>query len=751
MRRIEDSDCRLFDIAQLGLSQTASGEALLWDALDLDNPEDRRFGDFELLERIGHGGMGVVFRALQVSLQREVAIKFIVGDLAENPRAITIFFAEARAAARLHHPHIVPVFETGKVDGMPFFSMPLLKGQTLAQRITSGPTRVSEVVSLTLKLCAAVEYAHGFGLLHLDLKPANVLFDEHGEPLIGDFGLARHMDAKGGVDVLESSGTAAYMAPEQTASPGRLSRATDIYAIGVILYELLVGAPPLREADRPIASPRSIERSIDRDIDAICMKCLHADPSSRYPDVSALGADLARFQDGNSVSVRDPRWTERLRRSARRRPGVALATSVVLLLLILGLLSTSWQWQQAERARNEANRQRELATLEATRNQKLSGFMAAAFPPGRSIREGRSDNVRDAVRWLKQHAADDPATQRAVLASFRQALGDANKADVVAAFTVEILDQLGEGYRQEQVARLALKGDRDSLIAAALIGIPRGAEVSSAAHESVIRRLFDDHKDDALALYVVALACHVQPYPCTHHEYYEKLVAGFPGNAVHWVLTPADSHSSNIELVDQIRHAAVAGEFNDRLPELSLLIRNALHDQPAPSSILQPLGGFLKEPEVAPSLRRNAVDSVALPMYVAFVQTCKPHGPSIGEVVGLKQACGAFASHAMHSEQSTVLAKMIGSAMLRRLYKGTLLEQEAKQYRRQYVWLSEHAGLEPGADDAFRQDVIKFGEWEALKRQAERQGFPRDPPLEWVPLYPDSLLLSEERMSAASK
>jgi len=181
----------LLGIARTGLSECSSPEAMLWDDLDLDDPDDRRFGDYELLERIGRGGMGVVFRANQLSLGREVAVKFIIGNLADNARAVARFLAEARAAARLHHPHIVPVFEVGSVDGMHFFSMPLLRGQTLAQRIAVARMTQADAVSLLLKLGAAVEYAHSLGLLHLDLKPANVLFDEHAQPLIGDFGLAR--------------------------------------------------------------------------------------------------------------------------------------------------------------------------------------------------------------------------------------------------------------------------------------------------------------------------------------------------------------------------------------------------------------------------------------------------------------------------------------------------------------------------------------------------------------------------------
>ncbi|MDZ4814126.1 MAG: serine/threonine-protein kinase, partial [Pseudomonadota bacterium] len=184
------SDAEWLGVARLGLAPGQTDDSSLWDQVDLTDPEDRRFGDFELLERIGRGGMGVVFRAFQHSLGREVAIKFIVGALVDHPAAVSTFFAEARAAARLHHPHIVPVFESGQIDGQPYFSMPLLGGETLAQRIQKGRFDPKAAVDLLLTLCAAVSYAHELGLLHLDLKPGNVLFDDGGRALISDFGLA---------------------------------------------------------------------------------------------------------------------------------------------------------------------------------------------------------------------------------------------------------------------------------------------------------------------------------------------------------------------------------------------------------------------------------------------------------------------------------------------------------------------------------------------------------------------------------
>lgn len=372
--------------------------------------------------------------------------------------------------------------------------------------------------------------------------------------------------------------------------------------------------------------------------------------------------------------------------------------------------------------------------------------MAAAFPD--AISGGRSASARDAVSWLKQHTDGDPASQRAVLSSFRQALDQANKSDLVAALTVEIFDQLGEGYRSEQLQRLAKKGDRDSLIAAALIGIPWGEEATSTAHEAVLVRLFDRYPDDALALYVVALACHVQESVCAHPQYQKALVTRFPGNAVHWVLIPAGAALSEIELSALVIHAAKASEFNDRLPQLSLLLGNALQDQSspdsAPASIMEPMQAILEQPEVAPSLQRNVLDSVPLPKYSVFLQLCKPDSSAVRDVGGLEVACGTFARLGMQSPGATVLARMVSSVMIRRLFKGLPLAAQA-ELRRQYVWLSEHAKPQLGADDTFRRELIQFGEWEALSRQAERSGFTRLPSPGWLPADQATLLLPEER------
>ena len=195
------------------------------------------------------------------------------------------------------------------------------------------------------------------------------------------------------------------------------------------------------------------------------MRCLRTNPQQRYQSVADLNADLARYRDGNNVSVREPPWHERVWRSLCRHPALALAGTTAIVALSLGLTMTSWQWQRAEHERAEADRQKALVAAQAERTRQLAGLMAAAFPASDASRDGHSSSARDAVAWLKQHVPGDPSAQRAVLTSFREALTAANKGDAVSALESEIVDQLGEDYREQQVERLAGKGDRDSLIA----------------------------------------------------------------------------------------------------------------------------------------------------------------------------------------------------------------------------------------------------------------------------------------------
>ncbi len=743
-------------IARSALSGEATPEATLWDGIDLDDPEDRRFGDFELLERIGRGGMGVVFRARQHSLGREVAVKFIVGPLARDAAAVERFLAEARAAARLHHPHIVPVFEVASVEGMHCFSMPLLRGQTLALRVGAQRPDAAARVELMLKIGAAVAYAHSLGLLHLDLKPANILFDEHGLPLVGDFGLARHVDADGFVEPAGTWGTPAYMAPEQIARQ-RLDARTDVHALGAILYELLTGAGARGPATTtrseveqastiPIRPPRAIDPAIDRDLEAICLRCLRSDPAQRYPSVAELLADLSRQRNGEPVAARARGWRERAWRGLRRHPAAVASTIAVAAALVLGLATTSWQWQRAERAQR-------VASAQAERNRQLAGLMAAAFPTGDpGSYQQQEESARAAVAWLKQYVGRDPAAQREVLAAFREALVAANKGAAVVALLNEIFDQLGEDYRERQVQRLAAKGDRDSLIAAALIGIPRGSAASSPAHEAVLQRLYAHYPDDELALYAIALACNVQTQPCAHAEYQQRLSERFPDNSIHWLLVPNGAGNDPATYAVPMRHAADALHADDRLAPFTGLLRAALRDQAVPESILQPMQAMIDEADVSSSLLRNTVESVPMPAYAGTMRMCKPDSDAMRQNPWLRDACGRFGIVAMRSPDTSILSKMIASSIVRRLYKGTPLETEGKQYRRDYVWMSQFVmnGETLRDPEALQQDVARYGEWEAWRRQTVRFGGAATPSPDWVPANPQELLLSEERTPQAS-
>ena len=747
----------MIQIARAGLSGQATPEAVLWENLDLDDPDDRRFGDYDLLERIGRGGMGMVFRARQISLHREVAVKFIIGDLAEHSQAVERLLAEARAAARLHHPNIVPVLEVGSMEGMHFFSMPLMRGQTLAQRLSAARLTTADIVRLMLKLSAAVDYAHSLGLLHLDLKPGNILFDEHQQPLIGDFGLARHMDEAGEINAREISGTPAYMAPEQRPDGShRLSRQTDIYALGAILYELLSGAPPNSPTEGELPGDESADGSavqharipphVDNDLAAICLKCLHPEPPQRYQQTLQLTEDLTRYRDGNSVSVRHAPWHERIARNVHRHPTLSVAIGAAIFALLLGLATTSWQWQQAERARAEAKQQQDFAIAQATRMQQLAGLMAAAFPAEDSAWDDRVSSARNAVAWLKRNTPNDHSTQRAVLTSFRQALSAENKGDAIDMLLGEIVDQLGQDYRQTQVTRLLAKGDRDSLIAAVLIGVPRGAvERSSPEHEAALRRLFDGYSNDSGALYVAAMACHVQTHPCLHPEFFAQLVRKFPGNAVHWVLLPSGAKPTDEGLASLVMMAAKAQKFDDRHFAYADLLRAALHDQPVPDSILQPMQAVVDAADAIPSLQRDTMDNVPYPNYLAFVRLCKPDSDAMHRIPALAGACGQFAELGLRSRDSTILSSMICSAILRRLYPGSPLAAEAFAYRRQYVWLSEQVRSLKSNPELLQQQSEQFGEWEALQRYAERAGATRRPPSDWQPTNPQQLLLPEDR------
>jgi hypothetical protein len=361
--------------------------------LDLADPEQCDFGDYELVEQLGQGGMGVVYRARQRSLQREVALKLLSAGPWASPEFIARFQREAQSAARLQHPNIVPIYEIGQHAELNFFSMALIRGQSLAQRLdTHGPLPPREAAALVRTVAEALDYAHRLGILHLDLKPANVLVDEHGEPQVADFGLAKRLDESLASDGDEVSGTPSYMAPEQaTAKSQRIGVPTDIYGLGAILYELLTGRPPFLGATprqtleqvvgREVEPPRRHAPHIPQDLDAICLKCLAKSPAERYLTARGLAEDLGRFLEGRAVSVRPLHAGQRLLRWARREPRVATAAAVAALALTLGLLGTGLQWRRAESHADEALERSWVLRAQAAQTALAEGDGFAALRP----------------------------------------------------------------------------------------------------------------------------------------------------------------------------------------------------------------------------------------------------------------------------------------------------------------------------------------------------------------------------------
>ncbi|MCU0708754.1 MAG: serine/threonine protein kinase [Pirellula sp.] len=279
-------------------------------------------GDYELLEEIGRGGMGVVYRAQQLSLNREVAIKMILRDRLASDTERIRFFAEAKATAQLQHPGIVPVYDVGEIDGRPYFAMQFLRGKTLLELITTGQLDQREAARHLEKITRAVQFAHASGILHRDIKPSNILIDESGEARLTDFGLAKQTDSaesltRTGVVL----GTPTYMSPEQASGRmGEIGPASDIYSLGSVLYHALTGRPPftakstmdvlLQVLEQDPPNPRLIDPKIDRDLEMIVVRCLQKPPELRYASAQALADDLAAYRNDEPISARSGQFAQ---------------------------------------------------------------------------------------------------------------------------------------------------------------------------------------------------------------------------------------------------------------------------------------------------------------------------------------------------------------------------------------------------------------------------------------------------------
>jgi serine/threonine-protein kinase len=326
------------------------------------NPELPHIPGHEVKEVIGHGGMGIVYKARHLRLNRVVAVKMLLSGVYARPAELERLLREAEDVAGLHHRNIVQVYEVGDVDGRPYFTMEFMEGGSLAAKMTGTPWAAREAAALVADIAEAIDVAHYKRIIHRDLKPGNILVTADGTPKLTDFGLARHMQNGGGLTLSGAAvGTPSYMAPEQArGEKNTIGPAADIYALGAILYELLAGRPPFRGesgaatlqqvmTDDPVR-PARLNPRVPRDLETICLKCLNKEPSRRYTNAQALADDLRRFLRGEPIVARPLGPLGRLARRARRHP-VSVTLVAVGLMLVLGA-SAGLLWIDHQRVVN---------------------------------------------------------------------------------------------------------------------------------------------------------------------------------------------------------------------------------------------------------------------------------------------------------------------------------------------------------------------------------------------------------------
>ncbi len=352
-----------------------------------------RVQGYELLSVIGSGGMGIVYKARHLALQRTVALKMLLGETLADPVFRHRFQAEAELVARLQHPNIIQVFEVGTVEPQagelypsPFIALEFVDGGSLADRVHT-PQAPRYAAKMVEKLARAVHAAHQVGVVHRDLKPANVLLTCDGEPKVADFGVAKQFGADREADLRCVTrigvviGTPEYMPPEQLA--GDAPRPTmDVWALGVILYELLTARIPFQVEtteetlclvlDQEPVSLRRLRPGLPRDLETICLKCLQKAPGKRYESAEAVADDLARWTNGLTIQARPVGAVERTVRWARRKPAVAVLSAAVVLVALAGLFGIVWNWQKAQTHAEEAD-----AAATAARNSVRAGSRAA--------------------------------------------------------------------------------------------------------------------------------------------------------------------------------------------------------------------------------------------------------------------------------------------------------------------------------------------------------------------------------------
>src|SRR3989440_1007399 len=369
----------------------------------IDGPDtDWHLGNYQILEEIGRGGMGVIYRARHRHSRRVVALKRILSCHADSQETLMRFRREAQAAANLDHPNVLPIYEVSESEGLPFFSMKFAGGGSLLEAAPTLRREPRRTVALMVKVARAVQYAHAQGILHRDLKPGNILLDGRGEPLVSDFGLAKWLDTASDLTrTLTIFGTPGYVAPEQAkGSTQGLRPGTDVYSLGAILFDLLTGRPPFlgdnvlaviqQAAETPAPKLRSLAPALDRDLEIICAKCLEREPNARYCSAGDLAEDLERWLADRPIVARSVSIPVRLNRWSRRNPAAA---GMAVLLFAFGIVIGVMTWENGL-LRRPANLAIAVLPFENLSQTKESAFFADAIQDGILTKLGRVADLR---------------------------------------------------------------------------------------------------------------------------------------------------------------------------------------------------------------------------------------------------------------------------------------------------------------------------------------------------------------------
>jgi serine/threonine protein kinase/Flp pilus assembly protein TadD len=509
------------------------------------------FGDYELLEEIGRGGQGVVYRAHQKSLNRTVALKVIGLGPWTTETHLRRFRREAEAAASLEHPGIVPIHEVGEQDGQCYFSMKFIEGGQLDEVVKQTPISSRQAAQLIAKVARTVHYAHEHGILHRDIKPGNILLDASGEPLLTDFGLARLVEAESTITrTLEVMGTPSYMAPEQAAGEHtKLSSATDVYGLGAVLYQLLTDHPPFAGGtsyqtirlllDTEPRQPRLWNPKIDRDLSIICLKCLEKDPKRRYSSALALAEDLEHWLRHEPIQAKRSGSFTRARKWVQRKPAIAaLITSLVALAAAMG-----WNVWKSELISRPATKGIAVLPFENLTHEPDNAYFAEGIQEEILTRLASIADLKVISRTSMLRYQSKPRN----LAEIARQLGVAN---ILEGSVQKVADQVrvnvqlinpqtdsalwADSYDRKLTDIFAIESDIAKRIAEAL-------QAKLTGHERQALTVKPTNNPEAYDLYLRGLACEARSYSSYSPDlaweanvFYDRAVQLDPNFAVAW-------------------------------------------------------------------------------------------------------------------------------------------------------------------------------------------------------------------------